>query len=185
MTETAETQAMRPPGAAGRQESEERFLALLEKAKPGLTRFCWAMTRDEQDAADLLSDTVMQAWQNFASLRDPKAFPKFCLTIARRAAASIWRRRSRQAASDQWTELLSDATPPDVRSDIGRLQAALKQLPRKQREAVALFELSGFSLNEIQALQGGSLSGVKSRLRRGRAKLAEILGVEDAPSAER
>jgi DNA-directed RNA polymerase specialized sigma24 family protein len=34
-----------------------------------------------------------------------------------------------------------------------------------------LFEISGFPLEEIRQLQGGTLSGVKSRLKRGREQL--------------
>ncbi len=161
-------------------ERQQKFLDLLDRAKPGLTRFCWAMARDEDDARDLLAETIMEAWQAFPKLRDAQAFPKFCLTIARRTAASFWRRKQRfkpNDNSDIWMELIAETTPPDVRSDIQHLHAALKQLPRKQREAVVLFDLNGFNLKEIQDIQGGSLSGVKSRLRRGRSELATILGV--------
>lgn len=47
-----------------------------------------------------------------------------------------------------------------------------------------LFEIVGLSLNEIQTIQGGSLSGVKSRLVRGRKHLARIMGVENPTHAE-
>jgi RNA polymerase sigma-70 factor (ECF subfamily) len=55
------------------------------------------------------------------------------------------------------------------------LDRALARLPEKQREAVILFEISGFSLAEIREIQGGSLSGVKSRIVRGRDNLANLL----------
>jgi len=46
---------------------------------------------------------------------------------------------------------------------------------------VILFEISGLSLQEIVEIQGGSLSGVKSRIVRGRERLAVLLG-ERKPS---
>jgi len=46
-----------------------------------------------------------------------------------------------------------------------------RKLPDKQREAIVLFELSGFSIEEIRELQGGTISGVKMRLKRGRNQL--------------
>lgn len=42
------------------------------------------------------------------------------------------------------------------------------------KETVILFEISGLSLEEIKKIQGGTISGVKSRLKRGRETL-EIL----------
>ena len=62
-------------------------------------------------------------------------------------------------------------SPPDIDHDVEVLYNLLGKLPPKQRECVVLFELSGFSLEEIRQLQGGTLSGVKSRLTRGREQL--------------
>ena len=45
------------------------------------------------------------------------------------------------------------------------------------RETVVLFDVSDLSLEEIRRIQGGTLSGVKMRLKRGRERLARVLGV--------
>ena len=47
----------------------------------------------------------------------------------------------------------------------------LATLPAVQREAVVLFELDGYSIVEIAAMQRASVSAVKSRLTRGRERL--------------
>ena len=44
-------------------------------------------------------------------------------------------------------------------------------MPPEQREAIVLFELDGFSIEEIAAMQQVSLSAIKSRLVRGRERL--------------
>lgn len=72
--------------------------------------------------------------------------------------------------------IAGNETPPDVAADVSALRTALGQLPARQREAITLFELAGLSLQEVQQVQGGSLSGVKSRIVRGRRRLAELLG---------
>ncbi|HHZ65615.1 MAG TPA: hypothetical protein EYN51_09010 [Flavobacteriales bacterium] len=59
--------------------------------------------------------------------------------------------------------------------DIGLLYEKMDLLPTKQKEALILFEISGFALKEIQEIQGDSLSAVKLRLSRGREKLKELL----------
>ena len=51
------------------------------------------------------------------------------------------------------------------------MREALEILPAVQREAVVLFDIDGYSLEEVAAMQDVSLSAVKSRLARGRARL--------------
>ena len=51
-------------------------------------------------------------------------------------------------------------------------------LPEEQKEAVILFEISGFSIKEICEIQQAGESAVKQRLKRGRQKLTEILTFE-------
>ena len=48
---------------------------------------------------------------------------------------------------------------------------ALATLAPQEREAIVLFELEGFTLDEVVALQQSTLSAVKSRLVRARARL--------------
>lgn len=57
----------------------------------------------------------------------------------------------------------------------GRLAQALQTLPREQREAVSLRELSGLDYAEIAEVTGVELGTVKSRINRGRAALREWL----------
>jgi RNA polymerase sigma-70 factor (ECF subfamily) len=68
--------------------------------------------------------------------------------------------------------MLPDQNPlPDSSHDVQVLYELIGKLPEKQREAFVLFELSGFSLEEIRQLQGGTLSSIKMRLSRGRKQL--------------
>lgn len=59
--------------------------------------------------------------------------------------------------------------------DVEILYKALDKLPEKMKTTVIMYEISGLSLEEIREIQGGTLSGVKSRLVRGRTMLKEIL----------
>ena len=52
-----------------------------------------------------------------------------------------------------------------------RASRALASLPAVQREAVVLFEVEGYSIEEIAAWQKASVPAVKARLQRGRARL--------------
>ena len=56
-----------------------------------------------------------------------------------------------------------------------RLHEAIEALAPDQRRAVVLHHLSGTSLAEIASSEGVGINTIKSRLHRGRARLAVLL----------
>jgi len=163
---------------ARNSEKHTRFMALLEPCTAKLSRYCHAMTKDVENGRDLLSDAVLLAYENFEKLRAPEAFTSYLFTTARRLFYRRERRKKFWGVFGSEAEALADdrGPTPEVKLDLEALDRALEALPEPQREAVILFEISGLSLAEIREIQGGSLSGVKSRIVRGREKLAELLG---------
>ena len=168
-------------------ERQQRFLQLLDPMRPRLSRFAWAMTRDRDEAEDLAAETIAAAWEGFGQLRDESAFPGWLLRIAVRIHRRARRRRKFWGLfSQEHAEQLRDtSTAPDVAAEIRILYEALSRLPERQREAVVLFEVSDLPLEEIQQIQGGTLSGVKSRVVRGRERLAELMTERPATNPER
>lgn len=170
------------PNSAYGDNKHVRFMALLEPCLAQLSRYCHAMTKNErsavEDGHDLLSDAILLAYENFEKLRVREAFLSYVFTTARRL---YYRRAKRNAIWERFTPATSEiadehSNSAELRLDLDVLDQALLALPEKQREAVVLFEISELSLAEIREIQGGSLSGVKSRIVRGREKLAELLG---------
>ncbi len=153
-------------------------MALLEPCLAKLSRYCHAMTKDVEHGRDLLSDAILLAYENFEQLRAPEAFTSYIFTTARRLYYRRARRQKFWGVFGSEAEAITDerGPSPEIRLDLEALDRALAKLPEKQREAVVLFEISGLSLAEIRDIQGGSLSGVKSRIVRGREKLAILLG---------
>lgn len=169
-------------------QKQERFLRLLKPNHDSLARFARAMTKSSEEARDLVSDTVEQAFKHLDSLKSDEAFLSWLFTIASRIEK---RRRWRERIFERFDPILHDeaaetiARNPntDALYDTQILYDALQKLPFKQREAFTLFEISGFSLQEIQEMQGDSLSAVKMRVVRAREALRTMLG--DTHSQER
>ena len=178
------------PETAGESEAirkkQESFERLLNPIWNQLARYCHTMAGEQETARDLMSETLLLAFQSFERLRDPSAFKSYLFKIAIRVHLE-WSKRAKRYAplTDELVAHLEHHTLKDdgksaERSlEVRELYEALETLPVKQREAVMLFEISGLTLKEIQAVQGGSLSGVKSRIVRGRETLARKLGVRD------
>ena len=157
---------------------------MLEPIRPGLARYCRAICHDNEMARDMASETILIAYEHFRSMNgNDKSFASYLFTTATRLN-NRWRWRAKKKVAydhERALEIRDTSAAPDLGAEIELLYAALKQLSHKQREAVILFEISGLSLEEIREIQGGSLSGVKSRIARGREKLAKLLGANLAP----
>ncbi|HYF03483.1 MAG TPA: RNA polymerase sigma factor [Patescibacteria group bacterium] len=159
------------------EQHQEQFLQLLEPVEKSLSHFCRAMTRNPETARDLMSETILVAFEKFGTLKDEVAFKSFLFTIARRLhRRARWRKRFFGEFDDVAAHEIHDSnSSPEVSTDAAILYEALELLPFKTREAVILFEISDLSLEQIRDIQGGTLSGVKSRVARGRDQLARIL----------
>lgn len=163
------------------REQMETFVDLLLPVRDRLVHFARAMTRNPDEAHDLVSDTILVALEGFGKLRSHQAFLGYLFTIATRLHR---RKRRRARLFAPWVEDQAETIPdgsisPEASADAVLLYEALAQLPHQQREAVALFEISDLSLAEIRDIQGGSISAVKMRIARGRRRLATILGVPE------
>jgi RNA polymerase sigma-70 factor (ECF subfamily) len=135
--------------------------------------YCRGLTGNREDARDLAGESVLIVFENLEKLRKKDSFKAWLFGVARRLRLHQYRRSRFSGKYDERAVgmLPGRDSPPDAGPDVEVLYNLLGKLPPKQRESIVLFELSGFSLEEIRQLQGGTLSGVKSRLKRGRESL--------------
>jgi len=130
------------------------------------------LCRSDAEGDDLFQETVLRAFDRLDELRDERKFPSWFFAIL----LSGHRVRHRR---DFWRRLvpLKEASEParpaeaDRVDGAERMTRALHTLAPKEREAIVLFEIEGFTVDEIAGIQGGSLSAVKSRLARARTRL--------------
>jgi RNA polymerase sigma-70 factor, ECF subfamily len=165
---------------------QKEFLELLDGVEDRLSRFARAMSRSREDARDLVSETILIAYERFDKIENKSKFKSYLFTIASRLhRRRLWRLRFFGKYDEEKAELIpNNNTSQDTLADVAALYKALDKLPAKQREAIVLFEISGFSLEEIRTIQGGTLSGVKSRLKRARERLIKIMGTDDSTTNE-
>jgi RNA polymerase sigma-70 factor, ECF subfamily len=159
---------------------QERFTALVEPLHGRLLRFTRAMTRERESARDLASEAILASYRNFDSIRDEQALLSYLFTTASRLAAKERERGKRYSGLDgSGAEHIAGGIAPDQAAEIALMQEALWKLPEPTREALTLFEVAGFPMEEIARMQGASLSAVKMRISRGRDQLKALLGIRD------
>jgi RNA polymerase sigma-70 factor, ECF subfamily len=158
---------------------QRTFLELLEPAYDRLSRYALAVTQDEMDGEDLVSATVLAAYESFDTITDEAPFLHYLIKIASRLHKRQHYRERNRVPYDETlaTQRHALERSPETAAEIRLAMDALQTLPEKMRESVVLFYISDFSLEEIRRIQSGTLSGVKSRIKRGREQLSKALGV--------
>lgn len=151
--------------------------------------FARRVARSNAEGDDVFQEAVLRAARKLGSLRDPARFKSWMFSVV----ASVHRTRTRRSI---WRRWISSDKPPDVIGDDGaqwandqasanRAAAALATLEPTQREAIVLFELHGYSIEEIAEIQSATISSVKSRLVRGRERLRAYYARLEQSSANR
>ena len=145
------------------------------------------LLRDPTDAEDLVQDTFLKVWRN-GSAFDPDrgSLDAWVLLNARSRAIDLLRRRSleaRKLASQPKVSEASDEPGPERHAEVGdlvrRASEAMRQLPERQRAALALTYLGQRSTREAAALLGIPHGTVKSRASAGLAVLQKSFPVDD------
>lgn len=132
------------------------------------------------DIDDLLQDIFVRMHQGLGTLRDEERFGGWVYRIANSAVVDAARRRARGpqlAAVAEGPELAvaADDAAEQLQSDLGECVALfVGRLPSPYREAITLTELQGLSQKEAADMLGSSLSGMKSRVQRGREKIRHM-----------
>jgi len=159
------------------KEKQDKFLELFQEINDSLYMYARALTKNQEDAEDLVGDTIVACFEKFESLRELSSFKGYVFKTIRSLHRQKHRRQWLFGIFDekQSDELISNEPAPDLPLDIAILYNALDKLPELQKEALVLFEISGFSIKEIKQVQGGTESGVKSRIKRGKERLRELL----------
>jgi RNA polymerase sigma-70 factor (ECF subfamily) len=141
-----------------------------------LLAFIRRRVHDEHLAEDLLQETFVRIHDGLASLEAEERLAPWVFRIARRTLAD--HARGRRAEQGESPDELAQPEPDEKnlnREVEGWLAEMSAQLPAEYREAVELAELQGLTQAEVARRLGLSLSGAKSRVQRGRARLRELL----------
>ena len=133
------------------------------------------------DVDDVLQDVFVRVHRGVGQLRDDDRFGSWIYRVARSAIAEHRRTKLRHPLAREGVELedspadATDAEPPEVARALALcVLPFVAMLPSPYREALTLTELEGRSQKEAAEMIGISLSGMKSRVQRGRAQLRAL-----------
>lgn len=157
--------------SAAKQGDREAFGALARGCERMLYRVSRTVLRGDSDCADAVQETLTRAWLKLGNLREPAHFRTWLVRILLNECYRQLRRGSR-AATAPLPEPTQSGTERDALMD---LEAALMELPARQRAALVLYHVEDLSVEEISRVLRVPEGTVKSRLMRARVKLAASL----------
>ncbi|MGW1991876.1 sigma-70 family RNA polymerase sigma factor [Embleya sp. NPDC001921] len=182
----------------------EGFDRLVEPFRSELLAYCYRMLGSAHDAEDLVQDTYLRAWRAREQYDETRSSPRTWLyRIATNVCLTALEARGRRplpsglvAASEPlapltpgenlaWLQPLPDSLldagdPAGIVIERGSLRlafaAALQHLSARQRGALILRDVLGFSAAEAAEILGTTVVSVNSSLQRARTRVKEVGG---------
>jgi RNA polymerase sigma-70 factor (ECF subfamily) len=166
------------------------FRDLAERYRRELHVHCYRMLGSVHDAEDALQETFLRAWRHLEGFEGRSSFRAWLYRIATNVCLAVLSKRTEpEPATDElsvltpypdaWLdELPSAAAEPGARYDLREsvqlaLLAAIQTLPPRQRAALLLRDVLGFSAKEVAQLLDVSSTSVHSAVRRARKTLEQ------------
>jgi RNA polymerase sigma-70 factor, ECF subfamily len=176
------------------------YAELCRRHRKMVFRTVLRITRNTDDAEDVLQESWMKAFTHIGSFDQRSAFSTWVTRIAINSAlATIRRRRTRREFSlddpldpgnRRIMEMSESSRNPEERcletERMRLVRQAIKRLPPKLRTAIEIRQSHDGSLNELAMLAGVSLPTMKSRLVRARRRLREPLSkvLKESPTSD-
>ena len=176
--------------------SETAFEQLVEHYERRAFRLAWRITRNHEDAEDVVQNAFVKAFQNLADFRGDSRFYTWLVRITiNEALMKIRRRHSNQVSIDEPIhadgtsdpiEIEDQAANPEQRysqHEVQRILAAtINDLEPSHRSVLQLRDVEGLSTQQTAQALDLTPSAVKTRLQRARMKLRESLNVYFQPT---
>jgi RNA polymerase sigma factor (sigma-70 family) len=130
---------------------ERAFAAIFRRYHQSLYRFCLAIVGNPEDAQDALQNTMVKVLRALPGEERKIDLKPWLYRIAHNESIDLLRRRRETAELDveQVAPGYGLAEDAEMREQLRRLIADLRELPDRQRDVLVMRELAGFDFEEI------------------------------------
>ena len=153
--------------------TDNEYIKAVKRNNQRLYLIALSFTKNPNDAEDILQNVFEKLWTYKKDFEDEAHMDKWLTTVCVNESKDLLKAffKSRRACSEEYI----DAGAFDNYSDYDLFKAVMK-LPKKERVAVHLFYYEDLPAHRIAETLRTNESTVKTRLRRARQKLREMLG---------
>jgi len=156
---------------------------LVKRYKDRLLNFVLRYFNNVEQAEDVVQDTLIKLYTHASYYKNVAKFSTWIFTIAKNNALTELRKNKRKKTDSLWTD---DGQVIDINSKeesldskvqneiaIDQLNKFLDEIPENFRMAVVLRDFQELSYEEISKILEIPIGTIKSRINRGRIRLAE------------
>jgi RNA polymerase sigma-70 factor, ECF subfamily len=163
---------MSAPSAARAAPSAALREALIQ-AMPSLRAFAISLSRDRNEADDLVQETLIRAWNSLGDFQEGTNFKAWLFTILRNNFYNGLRKLKHQTeyAKSMDNSHFIEPASQEKKLEFEDVIRGLGVLPPDQREALILVTVENMSYEEVATICGCPIGTVKSRVNRARARL--------------
>ncbi len=163
---------------------------LWQELHDGLRAFIARRVSDQGHVDDILQDVFVRVHRQIDSVSDPGRLMSWIYQITRHAIIDHYRKPGRQREvpaglsselevlreSPAISEMINNGDAAEPRAELAHcLRPMIERLSKDYRDAINLVELEGLTQQAAAKQMGVSLSGMKSRVQRGRKQLKQML----------
>lgn len=153
---------------------EDAYTELIDRHINALYAFVYRFCDNPSDAEDVTQTALVRVWERAATWRAGEVrFKTWLFQIARNLCIDEFRRQNRYETSDvDPDELVRDESGEFEKEEKLRwLRREMGELPERQRTALALCSIQGWSQADVAEILGCSVEAVDGLLGRGRRTL--------------
>ena len=142
-----------------------------------LYRLALTYMQNPDDAQDAVQDVFLKYMTAAPFLRDDEHQRAWLIRVTVNRCCDLLRRRKLRSYVS--LDEIQETAAEDPSLEASDVMQTLSKIPEKNRGAIVLHYLEGFSVEEVSRILGISQSAVKMRLARGREALKDLLSSED------
>lgn len=142
-----------------------------------LVRYCDSRSYGLMDTEDLVQETVLRTLEGYESIREQSRLLSYMIGMANNICRNVQRSlgRQRKHLGEVGRRLYISPAQPDQITEIELLYEKISELGNDEREAILMFEVSGFAIKEVAEALDRSEGATKTLLSRARGKLRSLM----------
>ncbi len=164
--------------ARAREGDADAFAELYSLVYKELYRIALVNLKNQHDASDVVSDTVLEAYSSIKKLRDEKAFKAWIIKIL---TVQIKKKQREYIKNRDYLEELDvlESVEQERSEEINygglEIMEEFRRLNEEERLVLSLSIVSGYTSEEIAKATGLSANTVRSKAARAKIKLKKML----------